>query len=282
MNDVPPSEPPARLSRSEVSLAKKHPAAGPVVEVFRPWKWLGLLAPVSLLVLLLAGYVAVQVHSSDRREPVSPLLDVALITVIILSLVWGLMAFLASQARVLVCENALLVAEGGGGKRQTWLLPWDDVAAVYYDFAGVPGAPDSVRGSVKVETAEGRLRQLPRGLFPHYSAITQAVVDRVKERMLRDVLERLERGEPVDFGRHVELSPDGLRWTEEPVDWEDIEKVSWRIAGRGRDVNSVVSLIGRRWMRPVPSADVPNVPILLEVLRSRYGVEVTTESGVRC
>lgn len=249
------------LTPDDLALAEQYPQAGAAQQAFRPWPFLTPMAVGGVLLLLVGLYGFMHVHYlTSRPGPVPQWQAIGLIMMMVLGLGATIAAITGRRNRALICEDALVVREPSG---KDWILLWDDITAVTYG-----------RRSLALTAADGKTRRLPGPyIFPNYFTIAQAIYPRVRDRLMREAVDCLEAREPADFGKQVQLTHRGLRWRGQPIDRENIEKVAWRSRG-----SAYLALIGVLRLPPIDSAEVSNIPVLLELLRTRLGVAVEEDT----
>jgi hypothetical protein len=291
-------------SSADAALRKKHPEAGAPLQTFRPPAALFVVG--ALFILLGGGVLYYNVLQHLGQTPTrgssggGSAGDILLVIAAFIVLIVGVVMILMPQGmRMVLCENGVIVAE----KKKVQFIPWAEVAGVYYWMEGaVPGLGAflgrrlsiettegrrvTIRGNPRhqdpadvIETTEGKRILVPPTFFPNYFRMANALIERIRPEALRAAREGLGRGRPVPFGKHILLKPDGFHWEGKHVPWEDITEVRWgrgtREGGGRSGYDTSLSLIGPAKARDLSTSDVPNVPVLLELLESDFGVKVT-------
>jgi hypothetical protein len=260
---LPPSRgaPAAPPARGGDSPEEEYPELGPFVQEFRARRW-GVVVLMCLALVIVCLPVVLLVGQKQNPGVFVPTM-IVLVLGIGGTFVFGLCWALAFNRRVIVCENGLLI-QGLGSKTP---LLWTDVEAVTFQMQGI-GPWSHV---VTLRKAGGRDLTVPMAVRKQFQ-LFQVISDAIKPLHLPRVYAALDRGESVDFGEELKLTPRGLLWSQKLVPYD---KVGGVLFGMRPDIKRAVLFLSNRKDVPhIETAFLPNLEVLLTVLEDRYGIEV--------
>jgi hypothetical protein len=232
---------------------------GPTLREFRPPRsWAGWTFATALL----AVAVPVAVLMARSGHPIGA----ALLTAIAaggaaLNLYLGRAR--RAAGRVVVCEDGLRCEFDG----RSVTCAWADVESVAYRNEGNPRPTERL----VIARRDATEFEVPATAAPA-AEVLRALHAPLRPLLLPPVEQALERDEAAGFGPLLQLEAWGLVWVETPICWADLEAVSCGFHERSRC--AVLVARSRLAVSPLDLGAIPNVVLLLELLRDRFGVRV--------
>jgi hypothetical protein len=242
----------------------------------RNW-WLYVIASAALAVIDIP--LQVLAWGMDIKWTIAPAMILAVVAILGL-FCFGLLAVIAYNQKAELREGGI-VSHSFFGKEK---LLWEEVRWVYVVRSGLPEATE-----IRFDLEGGKSVWLNWLLLDMEDLVTQ--VDEVTTPPIQARVEgELNRGEEVRFGDFLSVASNGLRyWPNGPsgeeyrLDWPEVKSF---VVGRyqqnpgagglqGAITDTQVRILGTdgsRWA--VAVANVPNFPVLMNILKDRYGVKL--------
>ncbi|HEV3384379.1 MAG TPA: DUF6585 family protein [Gemmata sp.] len=177
-----------------------------------------------------------------------------LIPFIIISIVGGLGGFLWCMKYL-----TLKVALHAGGivhshRAKTQIIPWEEIASVYYSVAEVSGGKKFV---YTIELKDRTQFIYTSSTIKDVDRLGNIIIEKTSALILPQVRVKVDRGDMFDFGR-LGVKTEGLHYKKQVLAWKDIEGV------RIMDGYIEVCRKGKwvRW-RDIEASTIPNVQTFL-------------------
>jgi len=260
-------------SSSDIALAKKHPVVGAPLQVHQRPVFISIIGAI----VALAGGAVLYYDIYQRMGSVPSLgsstspVGILIVLLALIGLICGgVVALMTLGMRVLACEGGVIVAE----HKRAQVIPWTDIAAVYYSMHG----PIHLLGRcVELEKTDGKRVSIAGGMYRNCFQIAEALIEPIRPRIMREAQERLARGESVPFGKRIAVTTEGLECDGQFLPKGRLQTLEWgsmrpTVTG-GRGLDSAVGIISADGSKVIFTIDVPNVPILLDLLESQLGVK---------
>lgn len=146
---------------------------------------------------------------------------------------------------------------------------WDDI----FELRDVGLGENASKQLPRVRTRDGATISLDPKI-KNIQDFATLLVERASEVLLADAENRLEREGQVSFGRRIRIRPQGLEMDRRPLAWDQILEVRVGPGERSPVVEAILRF-GER--REVEQVDIANLPILIDLLRSRFDVRVVVD-----